>query len=699
MEIPKQLQKQKFRFTLLGEGGTERAKIPIEKNWQVGKHDYKSKVLQSHQGNYGVACGFGGLVVIDFDNEKIQSEIVEKLPKTFTVQTGSGLLHKYFSVDNPKSFKVLDKEKNSLADIQGTGKQVVAPNSIHPNGNPYEIVDNFNIAKISMSQIKALFFPYMEVKQNSHESKNDTLVQDIKSKISVPDILLELGVDTSKNPTNCPFHQSKKNACLSFKRDVWHCFHCEGGGDIFNLVMLKEKCDFKKALEFLSEKIGLSQKPMFEYEIQKPEIEIRTLEDLKQVIIENFPDIWFETKTCLSCYCSLALKNLNGCPSLNLVGNPSGEKTTVLSFFYGHDLSYLSDDFTPKAFVTHSANVGLKNIEDVDLLPKIKNKVLISPELAPLFESSKDKLTDNFAILTRVLDGEGLNRDSGVHGHRGYSGDFKFVWLGATTPLRASVWNIMGKIGNRLLFLNMNEKNRTDKDYVEMFRTKQYEDKIKVCRGAVRSFLNNFFKKYQVRTLDWDNEQDILLLPEIIRYSKFLGRLRATLLLWKSEDKGKYEHNFPIIEEPPRAINSLYNIAKGHALINGRTFLKREDLEPVRKVAFSSMPHDRMEFLKILSKHDGRLTTKNIEQELRCSDETARKTMEVFGILKIVDVKNLDIETDGRPMKFVEIRNEFKGLLQHTQVLNDLENSIPSLTHPVRDPYDNVKFDDLTKND
>jgi len=34
----------------------------------------------------------------------------------------------------------------------------------------------------------------------------------------------------------------------------------------------------------------------------------------------------------------------------------------------------------------------------------------------------------------------------------GYSGDYKFAWLGATTPIRASVWNIMGKIGNRLFF-------------------------------------------------------------------------------------------------------------------------------------------------------------------------------------------------------------------------------------------------------
>lgn len=417
--------------------------------------------------------------------------------------------------------------------------------------------------------------------------------------------------------------------------------------------------------------------------------EIKTIAQLESVIKENFPSVWFETKACLSLVASLSLKNLNGCPSLNLVGNPSGEKTTVLAFFYSNATSYISDDFTPRAFVSHSANVKPDDLEKVDLLPKIKNKILISPELAPLFEAPKDKLLDNFAILTRVLDGEGLNRDSGVHGHRGYSGDYKFGWLGATTPLKAPVWNVMGKMGNRLFFLNMQEKNRTNQEYIDMFRTKAYEEKIKICRGAVKSFLDNHFKKYPVRSVEWDAEQDIFSLQEIVKYAQFLARLRGTLTIWKEE--GEYEHRFPQIEEPPRAINSLYNFAKGHALINDRTFLRGDDLEIVRPIAFSSMPKDRFEFLKLLLKHEGRLTTQNIQTELNCSDESARQTMKTFEILGLVTLKNLDF-TGGRPMYFVEIKPDYAELLKETQGVSDLEKHIPTQTSGEREGFSVENF-------
>ena len=439
------------------------------------------------------------------------------------------------------------------------------------------------------------------------------------------------------------------------------------------------------------------QQILFDYPYKKSNV--KSLEDLKKIIMGDFPSIWFETEACLSVCASLSLKNLNGCPSLNLIGSPSGEKTTILSFFYGQRETYVSDDFTPRAFVSHSANVKEEQLDGVDLLPKIRNKILITPELAPLFEVPRDKLIDNFSMLTRVLDGEGLHRDSGVHGHRGYSGDYKFVWLGASTPIKYSVWKVMGKIGNRLFFLNMRDKSRDDKYFLRMFRGKAYEEKVRECRGAVRSFLNHFFEENNIRSVEWNPEGDIFILMEIIRYAKLLAKLRASLMTWKGEEKGTYEYNFPIIEEPPRAINSLYNLAKGHALIHGRKFLKSEDLEIVKSVVFSSMPHDRYEFLKLLSKHEGRLTTGQIEKELGCSQDTALRTMKTFEILGVVTVKNLYIETSGtgRPMKFVEIKPEFKELLNYTQRINDAINNKSQEINPAGDAYDNIKPEDFIK--
>jgi hypothetical protein len=75
---------------------------------------------------------------------------------------------------------------------------------------------------------------------------------------------------------------------------------------------------------------------------------------------------------------------------------------------------YRSDKFTPKAFVTHVANVRRANLGAVDLLPKVHRKVLITKELAPIFRGREEEMRENFSILISVLDGKGFTSDSGT---------------------------------------------------------------------------------------------------------------------------------------------------------------------------------------------------------------------------------------------------------------------------------------------
>ena len=56
-----------------------------------------------------------------------------------------------------------------------------------------------------------------------------------------------LNIDINKNPTRCPFHDSKGGKCFSFNDKVWHCFHCNQSGDAITLYQLIHKTDFKKA--------------------------------------------------------------------------------------------------------------------------------------------------------------------------------------------------------------------------------------------------------------------------------------------------------------------------------------------------------------------------------------------------------------------------------------------------------------------
>jgi len=264
--IPNKLQIEGIKFVLIEKGG----KKPFQKEWQKKIISFSNPELIDHinnGGNYGVmGGGIFNLLIVDFDNEKIQEELLPKLPKTFTVKTGRGLLHKYFKSDKSLSFKIFDEDMNTLLDVQGDGKQVVGPESIHPNGNKYEVIDDSEIEFITHSELEAIIVPYDKkpkkeiiAQEKPTEYSHDDFLDTVKSKVKIKDILNNFGINTSLNPCACPFHNSEGGKCLGWKDDVAHCFHCEGSWNVFSLVKEKRKCDFKEALLWIVETFGLRQ--------------------------------------------------------------------------------------------------------------------------------------------------------------------------------------------------------------------------------------------------------------------------------------------------------------------------------------------------------------------------------------------------------------------------------------------------------
>ena len=232
--------------------------------------------------NYGIVCGYGNLVVLDFDAQQVQDKIIPQLPKTFTVKTGSGLLHKYFYCDDPASFKILDDQKNTLVDVQGRGKQVIAPDSTHPNGNKYEVVNQSEIASISMSNIKALFGEWLMKKEPTTNKEYENI-----DKPGLGAVLSSYGIDTSKNPTQCLWHSSKGGKCFSFNESmgVWHCFHCEEKGDVISFVMKNENCSFIEACKKLNIKLKTKTTELKTINIDSNDDEIKT--NILELLIDN----------------------------------------------------------------------------------------------------------------------------------------------------------------------------------------------------------------------------------------------------------------------------------------------------------------------------------------------------------------------------------------------------------------------------
>jgi len=56
----------------------------------------------------------------------------------------------------------------------------------------------------------------------------------------------------------CPFHAEKTPSfSVDEQKQLFHCFGCGVGGDVFKFLMLHEKLEFREALEMLAEKHGI----------------------------------------------------------------------------------------------------------------------------------------------------------------------------------------------------------------------------------------------------------------------------------------------------------------------------------------------------------------------------------------------------------------------------------------------------------
>src|SRR3990167_2237998 len=169
-QIPEPLQNPEFRFYLVAKD----KKIPIEPKFNTENcYGFFQPKLLNHlakNGNIGLICGFGNLIVVDFDDLDYQNEKAPLLPKTFTCRSaGKGLKHFYYilkgdmiskiTIDlsdiDKKISKTSDKNKR-LCDIMGNKSPITCPPS-SINSRIYAVTDDVPIQEIDYETLSKIF--------------------------------------------------------------------------------------------------------------------------------------------------------------------------------------------------------------------------------------------------------------------------------------------------------------------------------------------------------------------------------------------------------------------------------------------------------------------------------------------------------------------------------------------------------------
>lgn len=428
--------------------------------------------------------------------------------------------------------------------------------------------------------------------------------------------------------------------------------------------MAKDKNDEKleKVFAEIENKNEINQRIK---KLQPPNLDI-DFRSWKKTIEANFPELVFPAEVALSIICQLLINDVTNPFALVLVDVPSSGKTIVINFFDGIlGLTYATDKFSPAAFVSGAANVSKEKLADVDLLPRLRYKMFLIRDLATLFSKRADDLSEALGLLTRVLDGEGLTIDTGTHGSRGYTGEYLFMVLAASTPVPHKIWSIMSSLGSRLFFLNMNTKEKSEDELTKQISNESYKNKEFVCRDTTKDFLYGLWQKYP-NGIDWDKSLDAEIVVKIIsRCARLLSKLRGTMQIWKpfrSQDD-EYQFTRPIVEKPDRINQLFYNLCRGHALAQGRNQISEEDLRPIIELAIHSAPTNRADLFVELLEFGGRMKTDDVMKALNCSRPTAlveMRSLEVLGLCDFQYSSKESMSFDRAEGYKLELKSDFR---------------------------------------
>ena len=373
-------------------------------------------------------------------------------------------------------------------------------------------------------------------------------------------------------------------------------------------------------------------------------VEPETLSRVKRVVEQYYPELVDIVLAELAVFGTLALAKRTKPLSLIFEGRSGSGKTAVVQMVFPlddklKDKVYRSDKFTPKSFVSHAANVKEDNLAKIDMLPRLRDKVLVTKELAPIFRGRKEELTDNFSILISVLDGKGFTSDSGMRGQRGYKEDIVFNWIGATTPIPAETHRLMSQLGTRLLFYEVSSLEPTEEELLAYVQRDESSKAEEECCKAVNDFLSEFYQHFEIGKVD--PEKISLRVDDarkLVKWAYLLVKGRTEIRYEKEESSSNWEPIAALASESPfRVVGYFKDLVRGHALIHGRTEVEESDLEMISHIAISSIPGHLRPLIRALRQEES-VDSTHCTSICKVSKPTARKYLRELSLLGIAEL-------------------------------------------------------------
>ena len=162
---------------------------------------------------------------------------------------------------------------------------------------------------------------------------SDEIIEEVRSRNDIVDVIssyVKLQKKGSSYFGLCPFHNEKSPSfSVSRGKQMYYCFGCGAGGNVFTFLMEYENYTFQEALKYLADKAGV-ELPEMEYSAQAKE-----RSDLKAILLE--------INKIAAQYFYVQLKSSKGEAGLSYLKRRELSDDTIKAFGLGYSNKY-SDD-------------------------------------------------------------------------------------------------------------------------------------------------------------------------------------------------------------------------------------------------------------------------------------------------------------------------------------------------------------------
>lgn len=217
---------------------------------------------------------------------------------------------------------------------------------------------------------------------------SDELLDEIRNKNDIVDIVSQYVVlkRAGRNYMGlCPFHKEKSGSfCVSPDKQIFHCFGCGVGGNVFHFISKIEHLNFKESVEFLANRAG---------------VQLPTSDSAEDDKLAKLKSRVYEVNKCAAEFYHQNLYKPTAKPAQEYVKKRHLDNKTLKAFMIGYSgrFNELYTELKEKGFTEEEilASSLVNKNQDGKFIDRFRNRLMF-----PIFDA-RDKV---IAFGGRVLD-------------------------------------------------------------------------------------------------------------------------------------------------------------------------------------------------------------------------------------------------------------------------------------------------------